>query len=242
MSLLAVVFLFLLHGLSSSGSYLLFGNKDEAFFYTTDASTYTPTPIPLSDVIPEPNEKPLIEITTPIMKRMGNISEPFEPQNHVQLPFNMPDTLDTQPSVAKSVFIPSQLENGFKPMLGQPRENYYNYHKDITNSRYDDGSGYHDKITERKSSYHPWYNTKHNPSYIPHYKTNYPSKKPYSYPKHNHVQTFYPKNTHEQSYYPKTKNIEKSQYWSSPKPKFASSPIMGRQDNFFEKHTKEDDR
>ena len=168
MSLLAVVFLFLLHGLSSSGSYLLFGNKDEAFFYTTDASTYTPTPIPLSDVIPEPNEKPLIEITTPIMKRMGNISEPFEPQNHVQLPFNMPDTLDTQPSVAKSVFIPSQLENGFKPMLGQPRENYYNYHKDITNSRYDDGSGYHDKITDRKSSYHPWYSTKYNPSHIPH--------------------------------------------------------------------------
>jgi len=77
-------------------------------------------------------------------------------------------------------------------MVGQPRENYYNYHMDITNSRYDDGSGYYDKITDRKSSYNPRYSTKHGPNYIPQYKTNYPSKRQYSYPKHNYVQNFYP--------------------------------------------------
>ena len=224
MQLSVIFILSLLHGLSSTGSYLLFGNKDEAFFYTTASSTYTPTPIPLSDVIPKPREMPLLEVTTPIMKRMGNFSEKFEPQNHAQIPFHPPETLDTQPSVSKSVFVPSELENGFKRMVGQPNDNYYDYydHVDITNTRYDDGSAYFNEPSERRSSYHPRSYNKQKHGYIPHYRSKYTSKQPYSYPKKSYAQ--------------KDKNL------SSPKPRFASTPITGERGNSYRENYKQEYR
>ena len=73
----------------------------------------------------------------------------FVPENHQQIPFLEPNLL-SQSSMTEAVFVPSNLEHGFKPI-----NSFSN--KDVTNSRYDrgpafftDNQRYHDKHFEDK--------------------------------------------------------------------------------------------
>ena len=111
--------------------HILLSKSDQTLVYKYDDDiSFRPTPIPLSD---SSQESPTDPTTAPDNFTISVTT--FIPENHDQVPYF--EGITPLSSVTSAVFVPSQLEHGFHPMIRSRDRPHY----DVTNSRYDRDPG-----------------------------------------------------------------------------------------------------